>query len=98
MANEDMMIDNRAPLSILTFKAKTLNANFSNCIKNPGIYGSIKIPVELLDTLIIKDGMNVKTVRFAAQFRLNQIELNNRIKEGFKIELSENLELNWRLF
>ena len=90
------MTDNHAPLSILTFKSGTLIANFDNCIKKPGIYGNIMHPIELLDTLIIEDGTNIVTVRFAAQFKLNQYELNNKICEGVKFIVTERLELYWR--
>lgn len=97
MAEEDKkMTDNRAPLSILTFNSGTLIANFDNCIKKPGIYGNIMNPIELLDTLIIEDGTNSVSVRFAAQFKLNQSELNKKIGEGMKIIVTERLELYWR--
>ncbi len=89
------MTDNRAPLSVLTFKAGTLYADFTENIKQPGIYGSILKPIELLDTLIIKDGINAKKVRLAAQFKWNQREVNKKIRDGMRIGLSESLELYW---
>ncbi|MDE6547406.1 MAG: hypothetical protein K2L22_00230 [Muribaculaceae bacterium] len=52
-------------------------------------------PIELLDTLIIKDGVNTETVRFAAQFKWNQTALNGYIKAGMKIMLSENLSFSF---
>ncbi|MDE6379629.1 MAG: hypothetical protein K2L11_04085 [Muribaculaceae bacterium] len=82
-----------APLTILTLKAGILHAEFTDCIKPPGIYGTIMDPIELLDTLTIKDGTNATCVRFAAQFRLTQTELNKKIKEGVKIVLSERLNI-----
>lgn len=89
------MTDHRAPLSILSFKAGELFADFSEGVKKPGIYGNIMNPIELLDPLIIEDGINAKNVRFAAQFNWNQIEIDKRIKEGMRIGLSEKLELYW---
>lgn len=90
------MTDNRAPLSILYFKAGELFADFSHGVIKIGIYGNIMNPIELLDTLIIEDGTNIKPVRFAAQFSFNQYELDKRIKEGMRIGLSERLELYWK--
>lgn len=52
-------------------------------------------PIELLDTLIIKDGVNTETVRFAAQFNWNQSTLNDYIKAGMKIVISENLSFSF---
>lgn len=89
------MTDNRAQLSILTFNAGELLADFTEGVKKPGIYGNIMNPIELLDNLMIKERINVTTVRFAAQFIWNQFEINKRIREGMRIGLSENLELYW---
>ncbi len=90
------MTDNRAPLSILKFHPGTLIANFDNCIKKPGIYGNFMNPIELLDTLIIENGTNAVTVRFAAQFKWNQSEVNKKISEGLKIIVTERLDLYCR--
>ena len=89
------MTSRNAPLSILSFHEGTLHAAFSDCVKRPGIYGTIINPIELLDTLIIKDGVNTETVRFAAQFNWNQSTLNDYIKAGMKIMISENLSFSF---
>ena len=89
------MTDYRAQASILSFRAGELLADFAEGVKKPGIYGKIMNPIELLDTLTIKDGTNVTTVRFAAQFIWNQTEINKKIRDGMRIGLSENLELYW---
>ncbi len=88
------MTDKHAPLSILTFKAGTLLSDFTEGNKQPGIYGTIMNPIELLDPLTIKNGVNIETVRFAAQFTWNQSTLKRHIKAGNKIFMSGNLLLS----
>ena len=87
------MTSQNAPLTMLTFKAGTLHADFQDCVKQPGIYGTILNPIELLDTLTIRNGVNATCVRFAAQFRLNQTSLNKKIKDGVKMVLTERLNI-----
>lgn len=89
------MTSRNAPLAILTFKAGTLHTEMQDCIIKPGIYGTILTPIELLDTLVIKNGVNTNTMRFAAQFNWNQSALNANIKAGMKIILSENLTFSF---
>ena len=90
------MTSRNAPLAILSFKAGTLHAVFPDCVKRPGIYGTIMNPIELLDTLTIKDGINTETVRLAAQFSMLQADINKLIKEGKKILLSSNLTFSFK--
>ena len=94
--NGNSFIDPLAPLSILTFRKGSLHADFSDCSKSPGIYGSLFIPVELLDHLRIRDGVNTNDVRFAAQFSLDQASLDCMISSGKTISLSSTLSFLMR--
>ena len=84
-----------APLTILTFKAGTLRACFPDCIKTPGIYGTIFWPIELLDKLIIEKGSNSHKIRFAAQFPIDQATLDKLTDKGVTINITENLSLSF---
>lgn len=90
---ENVVFDSLAPLSILRFKSGTLHALFPDCWKIPGIYGTLWMPVKLLDVLHIEDGLNASDVCFAAQFRINQIELDRIISSGNIITLSSDLSI-----
>lgn len=92
-ASDISFIDPSCPLTILSFKAGSLHAGFSDCVKQPGIYGSIWTPVQLLDVLKIENGMNTSDVRFAAQFRINQIDLDQLLSAGYVFILSSHLSL-----
>ena len=86
-------IDPFAPFTILRFKAGSLHADFSDCLKLPGIYGSLWTPIQLLDVLKIENGMNASDVRFAAQFSINQMLLDRLLSTGMIFTLSSNLSL-----
>ncbi len=90
------MTDIKSSLSVLTFRAGTLHADFPDCIKQPGIYGTIISPIELLDSLLIMSGVNANSVRFAGQFQINQEILENRLEEGMIVGLTKKLELYYR--
>ena len=93
---KDSFIDTNASLSILSFKTGSLHADFPDCIKTPGIYGSVFEPVELLDRLHIRNGVNAYCVRFAAQFGLDQQSLDRLISSGFTISLTPGLTFSFQ--
>lgn len=93
MASYISFIDPSSPLTILSFKAGSLQADFSDCVKLPGIYGSIWTPIQLLDVLKIENGLNTSDVRFAAQFRMRQIDLDKLLSAGNVFFLSPQLSL-----
>ncbi|MDE6741618.1 MAG: hypothetical protein K2J58_04735 [Muribaculaceae bacterium] len=84
-------IDPFAPFTVLSFKAGSLHADFSDCLKFPGIYGSLWTPIQLLDVLKIENGMNASDIRFAAQFSINQMLLDRLLSMGMTFTLSSNL-------
>lgn len=90
---DNVVFDPLAPLSILYFKSGSLHADFPDCRKYPGIYGTLWMPVKLLDELYIEDGLNASDVRFAAQFRLNQITLDRLLQNGGIITLCSDLSI-----
>lgn len=90
---ENVVYDSLAPLSILRFKSGTLHAAFHDCWKSPGIYGSLWMPIQLLDMLKIENGLNVSDVRFAAQFCIRQIDLDRIIAKGNIITLNSDLSI-----
>lgn len=90
---DNFFIDPEASLTILTFKAGSLLADFPDCVKAPGIYGSLMTPIELLDSLRIENGVNTGDVRFAAQFRLSQSSLDILVSFGTTFTLTSNLSI-----
>ena len=86
-----LFLDPDAPLGILTFKKGSLHAEFSDCVKSPGIYGSLFMSIELIDSLYIRNGVNDNDVRFVAQFGIDQISLDCVISSGKTISLSSTL-------
>ena len=93
MASDISFIDPSCPFTILSFKAGSLHAVFSDSVKLPGIYGSIWMPIQLLDVLKIENGLNTFDVRFVAQFKMSQIDLDKLLSAGKIFILYSNLSL-----
>ena len=87
------IIDSSAPLSVLNFSAGTLKVDLPDCIKRPGIYGTLFQPIEFLDSLFVENGVNKSSVRVAGQFKCSQNDIYEYIQKGYKIELKEDLTI-----
>lgn len=89
----NILFESSARYSILCFKTGSLHAEFPDCCKSPGIYGTLFTPIQLLDMLHIKNGLNISVVRFAAQFRIKQYDLDQLLTAGKIFALSQELLL-----
>ena len=80
----------------LTFKSGTVHAKFPDGTYKKGIYGTDKFPNELLNDLIVENGVNKNDVTFKNRFIWVQETLNEQIKSGTKIELSKQLVISYK--
>ena len=80
----------------LTFKSGTVHAKFPDGTYKKGIYGTDKFPNELLNDLIVENGVNKNDVTFKNRFIWIQETLNEQIKSGTKIELSKQLVISYK--
>jgi adenine-specific DNA-methyltransferase len=67
-SSDDPITKPQNSVKILKFPIGSINAKFPDGVVQPGIYGTDKFPNELLDELIIKNGVNINEVRFANKF------------------------------
>ena len=80
----------------LTFKPGWINAKFEDCIIKTGVYGTAKFPNELLNDLIIENGVNKNEVTFRNRFIWLQSTLEEQIKNGTRISLSKALVISYK--
>ena len=81
----------------LCFPIGTINLKLENQIIEKGIYGTSKFPNELLDDLIIKNGVNENVVRFRNRFIWVQDKLDEEILNNTKINInSKSLVLSYK--
>lgn len=80
----------------LTFKSGTIHAKLPDGTYKKGIYGTDKFPNELLNDLVVENGVNKNDVTFKNRFIWVQETLNEQIKSGTKIELSKQLVISYK--
>jgi len=80
----------------LTFKPGWIHAKFSDGIIKAGTYGTPKFPNELLNDLIIENGLNKNEVTFRNRFIWIQETLENQINNGTRINLSKALVISYK--
>jgi adenine-specific DNA-methyltransferase len=80
----------------LTFAPGTINAKFPDGVISAGIYGTAKFPNELLNDLVIENGVNKNEVTFRNKFIWMQDTLNKQIKNGTRINLSKSLVISYK--
>jgi adenine-specific DNA-methyltransferase len=95
-SSDDPITKPQNSVKILKFPIGSINAKFPDGVVQPGIYGTDKFPNELLDELIIKNGVNINEVRFANKFIWVQDTLDKQIKEGTRINLSKALVISYK--
>lgn len=83
-------------LKELTFKVGEINTKLPDGIYHKGTYGTSKFPNELLNDLIVKDGVNQNEVTFRNRFIWLQSTLEEQIKAGTRIELSKQLVISYK--
>ncbi len=84
-----------------TFKVLSFPANSITCVQTSGtikagVYGTDKFPNELLDDIIIINGRNSNPVRFKNRFIWVQETLDENIRQGLYIELSQKGVLSYK--
>ncbi|CAM3777915.1 putative type III modification methyltransferase [Flavobacterium branchiophilum] len=81
----------------LSFPKGIINIKLEDQIIEKGIYGTTKFPNQLLDDLIIKNGLNENDVRFRNRFIWVQDKLNEEILNNTKINInSKSLVLSYK--
>ena len=80
----------------LIFKPGWIHAKFPDGVVKAGIYGTAKFPNELLNDLIIENGVNKNEVRFRNKFIWVQDTLQSQIDNGTKINLSKALVISYK--
>lgn len=80
----------------LKFPKGTINTILNDGVYNKGVYGTKKFPNELLDDLVVKNGLNANAVRFKNKFIWTQDTLNDNLKEGLRVDLSKQLVLSYK--
>lgn len=74
-------------VGILEFPANIVKTNIPNGVIQPGIYGTDKYDVELLDEVEIKDGLFVGAFRLKAKFKWQQSYLDSELAKGTVISI-----------
>ena len=95
-SSDDPITKPQNSVKVLSFRPGTIHAKFPDSTIEPGIYGTDKFPNELLDRLIIENGVNVNEVRFANKFIWVQDTLDKQIQEGTRISLSKSLVISYK--
>lgn len=80
----------------LLFPANSITCKFPDGVYRKGVYGTDKFPNELLDDMIVVNGINSNAVRFRNRFIWVQDTLDKNIREGLYIELSKKLVLSYK--
>ena len=83
-------------IKTLKFPAGSIRTSLKDGVYTKGVYGTDKFPNELLDDLIIKNGINANDVRFSNRFIWVQETLDENIKKSILIELSKKLVLSYK--
>lgn len=83
-------------IKTLLFPAGSIKTSLKDGIYPKGIYGTDKFQNELLDDLIIKNGVNLNDVRFSNKFIWVQATLEENIRKNILIELSKKLVLSYK--
>jgi adenine-specific DNA-methyltransferase len=94
--SNDPMTKPQNSLKELSFIGGTIKFPYDNKIIPKGIYGTKKFPNELLDDLIVENGVNKNTVRFKNKFIWVQDTLSKNIEDGVNFFCSKNLVLSYK--
>jgi adenine-specific DNA-methyltransferase len=75
-------------VSELTFPPKSVEAGFVDCTLKAGTYGSSSYTVELIEDVVVKDGLFVTPLRLRAKFRWSQSYLLEQLKSGVHVRVA----------
>lgn len=74
----------------LTFPAKSIQIKLPNQVIEKGVYGTTKFPNELINDLVIENGVNKNAVTFKNRFIWVQEKLNEEIENNTRISINSN--------
>lgn len=94
--SNDPIIKPQNTIKDLTFPKGTLNISLPDGTVPAGIYGTDAYPNELLNDLIIVDGVNDNDVTFRNRFIWLPKKLSQELEDGTKIFASNNLVLSYK--
>lgn len=80
----------------LTFPIGSIYTKLNDGTYPKGIYGTSKFPNEMLNDLIVVNGVNQNAVTFKNRFIWVQKKLNEEISNNTKVSLSTNLVLSYK--
>lgn len=80
----------------LLFPAGSISTKLADGVYPKGIYGTEKFPNELLNDLIVKNGVNENDVTFRNRFIWVQTTLDEQLSNGTRIELSKQLVISYK--
>ena len=91
--SDDPLTKPQNSIKTLTFPIGAINTNKEF---KAGTYGTEKYPNNILDNLFINNGKNKNSVRFKNRFIWTQEKLNEELKKGTVINLSNNGILSYK--
>ena len=95
-SSDDPITKPQNSLKELTFKSGWIHAKFPDGIIKAGMYGTAKFPNELLNDMIVENGVNKNEVTFRNKFIWVQDTLDAQIKNGTRINLSKALVISYK--
>lgn len=95
-SSDDPFTKPQNSLKELTFPAGSIHTVLSDGEYKAGVYGTDKFPNELLNNIIIKDGVNVNDATFKNKFIWVQDKLNEELANGTRVNLSKKLVLSYK--
>ena len=95
-SSDDPITKPQNTIKELRFAPGILHAKGGDGVYPAGIYGTAKFPNELLNDLIIKDGVNQNEVTFRNKFIWLQSKLEEEIQNGTRINLSKALVISYK--
>lgn len=95
-SSNDPMTKPQNSLKELTFKAGTLKTKCKDGVYPAGVYGTLKFPNELLNEMVINNGVNENDVVFRNRFIWLQDKLNENIANGTRFELSKQFVISYK--
>ncbi len=95
-SSDDPITKPQNTIKELRFAPGVLHAKGGDGVYPAGTYGTTKFPNELLNDLIIKDGVNQNDVTFRNKFIWLQSKLEEEIANGTRINLSKALVISYK--
>jgi len=95
-SSDDPITKPQNTIKELMFAPGVLHMKGADGVYPAGTYGTAKFPNELLNDLIIKDGVNQNEVTFRNKFIWLQSKLEEEISNGTRVNLSKALVISYK--